>query len=338
MVKHGVGSSDAGQEWANMRKVSSQIFSRKNFNSLMNEVFVEKAETLRKFLQKARGQGNPVDLQSCFFNFTFDSIMRIFFGEESNTAVGMPNKYGKAFDAAQNNMRKHAIDSIASYIFFSTFLPWPFGGRCGGLARRIWDIFSPRHRTMKAATWVLDQEAKRLVQKCRDDPKLKERRDLLALFIQANFSTDFVKQMVLHLIIAGRDTTACLLSWMFYELTQNQDTQAKLHSEIMQKLPPDTPLNLKSLSASELPYLNGVIYETLRLWPPVPFDGKMAFEDDVVPGGWKVPAMAKVAYCPYNMGRDAKRYPEPEVFRPERWIPFTAPPQHEFLGCCSETF
>ncbi|CAE7216002.1 CYP94B3, partial [Symbiodinium pilosum] len=165
---------------------------------------------------------------------------------------------------------------------------------------------------MKAATRVLDKEANRLVQKCRNDPKLNERRDLLALFIQAKFSTDFVKQMVLHLIIAGRDTTACLLSWMFYELTRNQDIQAKLHEEIMQKLPPGKVLDMKSLSASELPYLHGVIYETLRLWPPVPFDPKMAFEDDVLPGGWKVPAMAQVAYSPYNMGRDAKRYPEPE--------------------------
>jgi len=328
--KHGVGSEDRGQEWGHMRKVSSQIFSRKNFNSLMSEVFVEKAEILRRFLQKSRDEKKQVDLQSCFFNFTFDSIMRIFFGEESNTAVGVPNKYGKAFDTAQNNMRNHAVDSLAPFMFFSTFLPWPFGGRHGGLARWLWDWSSSRFRTLKSSCRVLDREADRLVKKCRDDPKLPERRDLLALFIQAKFSTDFVKQMVLHLIIAGRDTTACLLSWAFYELTRNPDVQSRLHDEIMEKLPPGTKLDMKSLTAGEMPYLNGVMYEALRLWPPVPFDPKMAFEDDVLPGGWKVPALAQVAYCPYNMGRDPKRYPEPEAFRPERWIPFTAPSQHEF--------
>jgi len=328
--KHGVGSEDNGQDWGHMRKVSSQIFSRKNFNSLMNEVFVEKAEVLRRFLQRSQGETKQVDLQSCFFNFTFDGVMRIFFGEESNTAVGVPNKYGKAFDTAQNNMKFHSVDSIGPYIFFSAFLPWPLGGRHGGLARWLWDRLSPRYRTMKSACRVLDREANRLVKKCRDDPQLPERRDLLALFIQAKFSTDFVKQMVLHLIIAGRDTTACLLSWTFYELTRNPDVQSRLHDEIMQKLPPGTKLDMKSLSASEMPYLHGVIYEALRLWPPVPFDVKMAFEDDVLPGGWKVPALAQVAYCPYNMGRDAQRYPEPQAFRPERWIPFTAPSQHEF--------
>ncbi|CAE7713413.1 CYP704B1 [Symbiodinium sp. CCMP2592] len=165
-------------------------------------------------------------------------------------------------------------------------------------------------------------------------------------------------------------------SWAFYELTRNPDVQSRLHDEIMEKLPPGTAafayLEVKAACSSflrhqarheepnraqdaagrlsgtckitrdhtpgagEMPYLNGVMYEALRLWPPVPFDPKMAFEDDVLPGGWKVPALAQVAYCPYNMGRDPKRYPEPEVaqlkhaFRPERWIPFTAPSQHEF--------
>ena len=37
----------------------------------------------------------------------------------------------EAFDTAQNNMRNHAVDSLAAYMFFSTFLPWPFGGPQG---------------------------------------------------------------------------------------------------------------------------------------------------------------------------------------------------------------
>ena len=85
------GSEDRGEGWGHMRKVSSQIFSRKIFNSLplsmpwreesrglfaslaqlppsfprMQEVFVEKAEVLRRFLQRSRDLGTQVDLQSC---------------------------------------------------------------------------------------------------------------------------------------------------------------------------------------------------------------------------------------------------------------------------------
>ncbi|CAK9005261.1 Cytochrome P450 704C1 (Cytochrome P450 CYPD) [Durusdinium trenchii] len=313
VVKHGLGSKDGGQEWSRMRKVSAQIFTRKNFNSMMQEVFMSKAESLR-----------------CFFNFTFDSIMSIFFGEECNTAEGVPNVYGKAFDMASVCLRAHSVKSMAPFLFFSTFLPWPLGGHHGGWARWFWDWSSPTYRRLKRCIRTLESEADRLVRKCQEDPTLGERRDLLALFLQGNFSPEFTKKMVLHLIIAGRDTTACLLSWMFYELTRHPEVQRQLHEEIMLKQPPGTPLDWKSLSASEMPYLNGVIYESLRLWPPVPFDLKMAFEDDVLPGGWLVPQFANVAFCPFNMGRDEERYPEALAFRPERWIPFTPPPQHEF--------
>ena len=101
--------------------------------------------------------------------------MRIFFGEESNTAVGVPNVYGKAFDTAQANMRNHAVESIAPYLLFSTFLPWPFGGQHGGLARWLWDRLSRKHRAMKSACRVLDREANRLVKQCHDDPQLLAR-------------------------------------------------------------------------------------------------------------------------------------------------------------------
>lgn len=61
----------------------------------MQDVFIEKALVLRRFLEKnlvdKNGGGNSVDLQACFFNFTFDSIMRIFFGEDVNTAEGERN-------------------------------------------------------------------------------------------------------------------------------------------------------------------------------------------------------------------------------------------------------
>merc|ERR1712137_403248 len=79
-----------------------------------------------------------------------------------------------------------------------------------------------------------------------------------------------------------------------------------------------------------MPYLNGVLYETLRLYPPVPIDGKEAVADDVLPNGVKVPAHIKLTFMVYCMGRDPVVYPDPETVRPERWIPFKEPLPHEF--------
>jgi len=331
-VQHGVGAPDEGKSWMQMRKISAQVFNRKNFNTLMQDVFVEKAQDLCNYLGQT--QGKAIDLQTCFFDFTMDSAMRIFFGEDSSiTKTGQPSKYGKAFDDAQLAFIRHAVPMVGIYSLLKVFVPWPLGGPNGKL-RKLFDWSSSNYRHFRSAMRILDRESSRLIRECRADPKLQQRRDLLALFIQAEegkgWSTRFLQDMSLNLIIAARDTTACALSWMFWELARNPEIQAKLCAEIDEKMPKGKPLDTKALGASQMPYLNGVFYETLRLWPPVPQDSKIAFSDDVLPDGTKVPKNTMLLFMPYVIGRDPQLYKDPLVFRPERWIPFEQPPPHEF--------
>lgn len=68
------------------------------------------------------------------------------------------------------------------------------------------------------------------------------------------------------------------------------------------------------------PYLTAVIDETLRLFPPVSFDPKYSVKDDVLPNGFKVPKDSQVAWVAYGMGRSAELFPQPETFKPERWL------------------
>jgi len=182
------------------------------------------------------------------------------------------------------------------------------------------------------------------VEASRVDPKLEERKDLLALFLTGKgadsktvanapsecMSTVWLRDVVLNFILAGRDTTACTLSWMFFILATNPEIQAKVQAEIDGKFGPDTKITMASVSASEVPYLHGLLYETLRLYPPVPVDGKEAQADDVLPDGTKIPKHANLDFMVYAMGRNAAVYPDPETVRPERWIPFKEPSQYEF--------
>ena len=70
-----------------------------------------------------------------------------------------------------------------------------------------------------------------------------------------------------------------------------------------------------------MPYLHGFVQEVFRLWPSVPYDPKFAVEEDTLPSGYRIPAGSNVLYCPYVMGRRGDLWPEPEVLRPERWMP-----------------
>lgn len=299
----------------------------------MGEVFIEKAAKLVGSLAAPADKGEAVDLQSLFFSFTMDSIMRIFFGEDADTLGGATCTYGAAYDTAHRCMMEYARPSMKALLQLQ-YMSWPLGG-FGGLGWLLHGALNSQYREFRKAIAVLTRESDRIVGACRADPNLAARKDLLALFVQAedqqHFTNKYLRDMVLNFVIAGRDTTACALSWMFLVLATHPDVQEKLIAEIDAKCPAGSaPPTLKSVGPAAMPYLNGVFYEILRLYPPVPTDSKTAHADDVFPDGTKIPKGTICFFLPYAMGRDPAVYPDPLAVRPERWIPFVAPAPHEF--------
>ncbi|KAH7298396.1 hypothetical protein KP509_25G041300 [Ceratopteris richardii] len=83
----------------------------------------------------------------------------------------------------------------------------------------------------------------------------------------------------------------------------------------------DEVLTYENLQSSSLPYLHSAIAETLRLYPAVPRDGKVALEADILPDGTHLKAGDQVVYVPYSMGRMPFIWgPDALAFKPERWI------------------
>eukprot|EP00405_Crypthecodinium_cohnii_P037081 CAMPEP_0206539800 /NCGR_PEP_ID=MMETSP0325_2-20121206/8628_1 /ASSEMBLY_ACC=CAM_ASM_000347 /TAXON_ID=2866 /ORGANISM="Crypthecodinium cohnii, Strain Seligo" /LENGTH=568 /DNA_ID=CAMNT_0054037407 /DNA_START=95 /DNA_END=1801 /DNA_ORIENTATION=- len=332
LLQHGPGAQDGGRAWHMQRKISSNIFSRDNFRKNMRNVFVDRGHRMCALLNKRLDK--EVDMQQMFFCYTMDSITRIFFGEESDTMSGRACEYGEAFDTAQravmDYMRKAEKD-----LYLMTYLPWPLGAPgLTGLASRLHAKASKDYRTFERACSTLDKKSEEIIRTCRADPNISKRSDLLALFIRAEerekFTSKYLRDMILNFMIAGRDTTACLLSWAFFELATRPEIQHQLIAEIDGRLPGGREPTWDLLTENSMPYLNGVIYEALRLHPPIPIDIKWAQADDVFPNGQKVPKGAMVWFLPYAMGRDAARYPDPLAFKPERWIPFQTPSPWEF--------
>ncbi|PCD20223.1 hypothetical protein AU210_016694 [Fusarium oxysporum f. sp. radicis-cucumerinum] len=97
--------------------------------------------------------------------------------------------------------------------------------------------------------------------------------DVLSLLIKSNnFSDEAIKDQLLTLLAAGHETTASSLTWACYLLTKHPEIQAKLREEITEALPEDLnndrAVDLAGI-LEQLPYLNGIMYETLRLYPTV---------------------------------------------------------------------
>lgn len=326
---HGPGAEDGGKSWALQRKVASNIFSRGNFNENMQKVFDSKNQRVLNLLKQQAVAGIAVDMSAVATNFSMDSIMEIFFGEKVDSVSGDSCTYGTALDKCQSSLFTY-LELSGTFMALADMLPWPLGGLSGLLAK-VHGASSAEMQAFRAHFKVLDQESRRMIAAARADPRIKERKDLLALFLAAdNFTAEFLRDVVISFMIAGRDTTSSLLSWVLYEISINPEVQEELCREIDEKLPAGKPPTLKSVAPREMPYLTAVIYEALRLHPPIADNEKEAIADDVLPDGTKVPAGTRLTYLPYSMGRDPARYPEPLAFKPRRWIPFAAPLPHEF--------
>lgn len=133
----------------------------------------------------------------------------------------------------------------------------------------------------------------------------------------------------LTLIIAGHETTASTLNWTWYLLSQHPRVQRELHAAVAagasavatRESLPDEPV-----AAS---YVEQVLQEALRLYPPVWLFSRRAIEDDTL-GGHHVPAGTDIFISPYLLHRSAGHWDEPDAFIPERFAADMAAARHRF--------
>lgn len=128
---------------------------------------------------------------------------------------------------------------------------------------------------------------------------------MLARDEQGELMTDVeLRDELVTLLLAGHETTATSLAWVFDRLLANPQTYAKLASE---------------LAAGREEYLDAVIRETLRVRPILPLVGRHAVKPFKL-GTWNLPAGTRIAPSIYLAGRRADAYPHPDRFVPDRWL------------------
>jgi cytochrome P450 len=124
-----------------------------------------------------------------------------------------------------------------------------------------------------------------------------------------------VRDQVMTLMFAGHDTSTSTLSFMMYELAHHPEVAEKLRAEADEVLGGESP-SVDSLE--RMPYLDMVLDEVLRLYPPAWIGPRRAVRDFEF-GGYGVPSGAYVNYCSWASHRIPEVFPEPEAFIPERF-------------------
>ncbi|KAK8069060.1 cytochrome P450 [Apiospora phragmitis] len=155
---------------------------------------------------------------------------------------------------------------------------------------------------------------------------------LIQSFLDTISNEEFVAEAALNYLSAGRDTVAQALTWTMMLLMHNQSATGKVRNEVQQLV--------QSLNGSDgadngaaktvlsvnftpvaLPYTMAVFYESLRLYPPIPFEIKQCEKATTLPDGTFLPSKSVLVFCPWAMNRSHISWGEDaDEFRPERWL------------------
>jgi cytochrome P450 len=178
---------------------------------------------------------------------------------------------------------------------------------------------TPGNRRLASATRRLDEVVYGMIRERRPG---EDRGDLLSMLLLARdehgagMSERQIRDEVMTLLLAGHETTALALSWAFLLLDRNRKARDRLEAELTAVLG-DRPASPADVLA--LPYSQAVVNETLRLYPPAYVTGREAVRDTTI-GGIPIPKRHIVLISMYTTHRDPRFFPEPDAFRPERWL------------------
>jgi cytochrome P450 len=180
----------------------------------------------------------------------------------------------------------------------------------------------PANRRYRQALQELETVVQRLIQTKQSEIKAGAHPDdILALLLEmrddanTSMSNQQVRDEVMTMLLAGHETSALTLSYTLYLLARYPSIQAMLVKELETVLGGDAP-QLDTIR--QLHYLDQVIKESMRLYPPAYAFGREACADDTI-AGYHIPSKAQVVVCPYTMHRNPHYYIHPHVFYPERW-------------------
>ncbi|KAM5563554.1 cytochrome P450 94A2 [Rosa sericea] len=304
LLGDGIFNAD-GDNWKFQRQLSSHEFNTKSLRKFVEEVVdIELYDRLIPILSKSSSEQTILDFQDILQRFAFDNICRIGFGYDPEYLLpSLPQaKFAVAFDDAVQ---------ISSERFGFLRPVWKIKRALGiGSESRIRRVVSD---VREFANAIVKQKKREM-----DEMKTLESHDLLFRFLGSGHSDEkLVTDIVISFTLAGRDTTSAALTWFFWLISNHPNVESEILKEIEEKSENGAGYD----EAKEMVYTHAALCESMRLYPPVPIDGKEAVNDDVLPDGTKVKKGMAVSYHVYAMGRMEQIWGKDWAeFRPERWL------------------
>jgi len=235
---------------------------------------------------------------------TLDVLATTTFGLEFDTLNGKTSEPLAAYN--------FCIDGLFNPIFilFPWFakIPLPYNRKLNDSLNRFdsycWEVMGQTKKN-------LEEKKKRAEQ---GEVVERETSSIIELMYESNVPEKVIRDNVSLFFFAGHETTSSSLSWIVATIATNQEVQDKARKEVNEKIPELTYENLK-----DLPYIEGLIKETLRIYPGVRSISGRTVTKDTVLGHVRIPVGTLVIADVVTMAYSKKIWGDPLVMRPERW-------------------
>ncbi|XP_046378259.2 cytochrome P450 3A13-like [Haliotis rufescens] len=313
-----------GAHWKRVRSIISPSFSSAKLR-LMGAAINDCAMTLSKNFSKVVGKNEAVNMKKYFSAYTIDVISRTAFGIKIDSQNDFDNPFvANAKEIFQHTNMRRVLPIIAGVM--------PRLARA--LRKRGFGMYP--QRVMSFFQRNVTEMIKQRQNKKRE--KQKQRIDFLQLLVDAEIeadsddiahaakgqisesdavrrlSTDEIVGQSIVFFSAGYEATASTLTFASYSLAVNPDVQEKAYNEITEMLGNEEP-NYDNIQ--KLKYLDNILTETLRLYPPVITLHRRASETIQIKG-LTIPKGQTVFIPVFALQRDPQLFKDPESFKPER--------------------
>ncbi|XP_003972356.1 cytochrome P450 4V8 [Takifugu rubripes] len=306
--------TSTGPKWRRRRKMLTPTF---HFSILADflEVMNEQAEILVEKLDQQAGKG-PFNCFSYVTLCALDIICETAMGKKIYAQSNSESEYVKCVSKMSDIISRRQRTPW----FWPNFAYYSIGdGREHDSTLKVLHSFTYKVITERA------ENVSSVESDSDSDHGRKKRQAFLDMLLKTTdedgnkMSHRDIQEEVDTFMFRGHDTTAASMNWVLHLMGSHPEAQSKVHQELQEVFgESNRPITTEDLK--KLKYLESVIKEALRLFPSVPFFARSLGEDCHI-NGFKVPKGANAVIITYALHRDPRYFPEPEEFRPERFLP-----------------
>jgi cytochrome P450 len=290
--------TSSGDFWLKQRRLSQPAFHRRYLDH-MAAVIVAATERLCQRWEKLAADKTIIDLDAEMMQLTLEIIGELLFNADLSDRAGTLTQ---------------AVNELLDYVMYRAYNPL-------SVLTRHWP--TPRQRRFRQALALLEG----LIESAAGDRYSVngERYSVMALLAETGMDKSALRDELMTFLIAGHETSASGLTWLFYLLSQQDQVRARLESEV-------AGLNGRSPTPADLPqlpYLTQVMQESLRHYPPSWLISRRALVDDLL-RDTAVPRRSYVIISPYTIHHHPDYWSNPDQFDPDRFAPGQAEKRPRF--------